>query len=373
MTVTVERPSAPTEERPHGPTAPALRHLVVRTPRVSGRIPLRATAVALVAFLVLVLVFAWSIGTGDYAIPVSDVFAVLTGGGDPASQFVIQELRLPRAVVGLVVGASLGLSGALFQTFARNPLASPDMLGITDGAAVGAVFVIVMGSSGGVLATGVSSLGVTSAALLGSLLAAAGLYLFAWRQGIDGTRLVLIGIGLSAILNAVVAWLLTKATIFDLPSALVWLSGSLAGRGWHEAWPAIWALAILGPLAIALTTTLRAMQLGDDTARGLGLRLQFAQLGVLLVAVGLVAFAVSAAGPVDFVAFVVPQIALRLVGGSRPPLVSSAIFGALLVLLADTITRALLPTELPVGVVTSIIGAPYLLWLLLRNNRKVSA
>jgi iron complex transport system permease protein len=351
----------------------SVRHLTVRTRLVSGRMPLRAAAVATLGLAALVLVFAWSIGTGDYAISVPHVLAVLAGHGDPADAFIIGELRLPRAVAGLAVGACLGMSGALFQTFARNPLASPDLLGITDGAAVGAVFVIVLGSSGGVLATGVSSLGVASAALAGALLAAGGLYLFAWRRGIDGTRLVLVGVGLSAVLNAAVSWMLTKATIFDLPAALVWLSGSLVGRGWHEALPAVWAFAVLGPLGILLTTTLRALQLGDDTARGLGIRLQLAQGAVLLVAVALAAFAVTAAGPIDFVAFVVPQIALRLVGGSRPPPATSAILGALLVLFADTVTRVVLPDELPVGVVTAILGAPYLVWLLLRTNRKVSA
>jgi iron complex transport system permease protein len=349
------------------------QHLTVRTRIASGRIPLRAAVVALVSAAVVVLAFAWSISTGDFAIPIPDVFAVLTGGGDPGQQFVIEELRLPRAVVGLVVGACLGLSGALFQTFARNPLASPDVLGITDGASVGALFVIVLGSSGGVLATGVDSLGVTAAALAGGLITSAGLYFLAWKRGIDGTRFVLIGVGLSAVMTAGVSWMLSKAAIFDLPTALVWLSGSLVGRGWHEVTPAIWALAILGPVAIVLSSTLRVMQLGDDSARGLGVRLQLAQASVLITAVGLASFAVSAAGPIDFVAFVVPQIALRLVGGSRPPLVTSAILGSLLVLFADTISRSWFPTELPVGVVTAFIGAPYLLWLLSRTNRKVSA
>jgi len=348
-------------------------YLTVRTRLVSARIPVRATSVAGIGLAVLALAFAWSVSTGDYTIAFPDVLAVLTGNGDPASRFVITELRLPRAVTGLVVGASLGLSGALFQTFARNPLASPDILGITDGASAGAVFVIVLGSSGGTLATGVDSVGVTGAALLGGLLTAAALYLFAWRGGLDGTRFVLVGVGTSAILSAAVSWMLTKATIWDLPAALVWLSGSLVGRGWHEAWPAIWALVMLGPAAIALTATLRALQLGDDSARGLGVRLQAARFSVLLVAVGLAAFAVSAAGPIDFVAFVVPQVALRLTGGSRPPLVNSAILGAVLVLVADTVSRTAFPHELPVGVVTAIIGAPYLLWLLLHTNRKVTA
>lgn len=366
MTVTTDPPLSPA-------VRPSLRHVTVRTARLSGRVPIRATVVAAVSFAALVATFVWSVSIGDFRLPLDHVVAVLTGGGEETSRFIITELRVPRAAVGIVVGACLGLAGALFQTFARNPLASPDVLGITDGAAVGALFVIVMGSSGGVLATGVDSFGVTGAALLGALTASALLYLLAWRRGIDGTRLVLVGVGLQAMFISGVSWLLSRADIFDLPAALAWLSGSIADRGWHEAAPAIWAFVILAPVALILTRTLRALQLGDDSARGLGVRLQLAQAAVLLVAVGLAAFAVSAAGPIDFVAFVVPQIALRLVGGSRPPLITSAILGALLVLASDTITRAVLPYELPVGVVTAMVGAPYLLWLLLRANRKASA
>lgn len=362
------------QEKPDLAVVPVRRtHLTVRTRLASGQISLRSTLVVVLGLAALVLSLAWSIGAGDYPISVPDVLAVLTGGGDPANQFVIQELRLPRAVVGLVVGASLGIAGALFQTFARNPLAAPDVLGISDGAAVGAVFVIVMGSSGGALATGISAIGVAMAALAGGLVTSAALYLFAWRKGIDGTRFVLIGIGLSAVMSAGVSWLLAKANTYDLPAALTWLAGSLAGKGWHEVTPAMWALLVLGPVAIVLTQTLRVLQLGDDSARGLGVRLQLAQGSILVVAVCLTSFAVSAAGPIDFVAFVVPQIALRLVGGSRPPIVTSAILGALLVLTADTLSRVVFPTELPVGIVTAFVGAPYLLWLLTRVNRKVSA
>ncbi|MCZ4498294.1 MAG: Iron transporter [Marmoricola sp.] len=347
--------------------------LTVQARVVSGRVPVRAVLIALVSAAALFLVFAWSVSVGDLKISFGQVLAVLTGGGEQTNRFIITDLRIPRAAVGVVVGACLGLSGALFQTFARNPLASPDILGITDGASLGALFVIVMGSTGGVLATGANSFGVTGAALAGALGASALLYLLAWRRGIDGTRLVLVGVGLQAILISGVSWLLSRADVYDLPAAIAWLSGSLAERGWHEATPVIWAFALLTPVALLLTRTLRALQLGDDSARGLGVRLQVAQAGVLLVAVCLAAFAVSAAGPIDFVAFVVPQIALRLVGGSRPPLVTSALLGSLLVLVSDTIARAYLPYELPVGVVTAMIGAPYLIWLLLRTNRKASA
>jgi len=361
----------------HAPVAPAVRHpvpqLSIRTRVLSGRVPVRAVVVALAAGAALFLAFAWSVSVGDLKISFSQVLAVLTGGGEETNRFIITDLRIPRAAVGVVVGACLGLSGALFQTFARNPLASPDVLGITDAASVGALFVIVMGSTGGVLATGVNSFGVTGASLVGALTASALLYLLAWRRGIDGTRLVLVGIGLQAVFISGVSWLLSRADVYDLPAAIAWLSGSIADRGWHEATPAIGAFLLLTPVALVLTRTLRALQLGDDSARGLGVRLQLAQAGVLVVAVCLAAFAVSAAGPIDFVAFVVPQIALRLVGGSRPPLITSALLGALLVVGSDTITRAYLPYELPVGVVTAMIGAPYLLWLLIRANRKASA
>jgi iron complex transport system permease protein len=276
-------------------------------------------------------------------------------------------------VVGVLVGACLGLSGALTQTFARNPLASPDVLGVTEGAAAGAVAVIVLGGTTGALGTTLSRFGIPSAALAGGLLTTALIYLLAWRRGIDGQRLVLVGIGCGAVLSAITSWLLVRAQIWDAAAAAVWLTGSLNARGWEQAEPVAWALLVLGPAALVMTATLRVLQLGDDSARALGVRLQLAQLATLVVAVGLAAFAVSAAGPIEFVAFVVPQIAMRLTGGSRPPLLASAVFGAVLVVGADLVARVVLPTELPVGLVTAVIGAPYLIWLLVRTNRRVTA
>lgn len=340
---------------------------------VSGRIDARSIGVCVVGVAVLIVMVAVSIGTGDFQISVPDVLKVLAGGGDPAHQFIVNELRLPRVAVGLLVGAALGVAGALTQTFARNALASPDILGVTDGAAVGAVAVIVLGGTTGTLATSLSAVGVTAAAFLGALLATVAIYLLAWRGGIDGTRLVLIGIGVGAILSAVVSWLLTRARIWDAQAAAVWLTGSINGRGWEQAKPLFWALVLLLPAALIAGRTLRVMQLGDDSAQALGVRLQRAQLVVLVIAVALTAFAVSAAGPIEFVAFVVPQIALRLAGASRPPILASAIYGALLVVTADLIARVVLPVELPVGIVTSVVGAPYLIWILVKRNREVSA
>jgi ABC-type enterobactin transport system permease subunit len=305
-----------------------------------------------------------SLGRGDFPIGIPDVLRTLVGLGKGAQGFIILDLRAPRIVVGLLVGLALGIAGALFQTFARNPLASPDTLGITMGASVGAVGAIVL--SGGTLGT----LGIPLAALLGALGTGVLLFLLTWRAGIDGYRLVLVGIALWSFGTALVDWLLTNAEIYDAASAYVWITGSLNARTWDHALPLAVALAVLLPLALALSRVLRILQVGDDTARGLGVRLQSAQAATVLVAVGCVAFAVSAAGPITFVALVVPQIAVRLTGGSRPPLLASGLLGAVLVVGADLVTRTLLPAALPVGILTAVLGAPYLLWLLVRGRRR---
>jgi ABC-type enterobactin transport system permease subunit len=335
---------------------------VVRIGPASGIVRPRQVAVPVAAFAVLVLLAAVSLGRGDFPISLPDVLRTLVGLGGHAQDFVIFELRAPRIVVGLLVGLALGLAGALFQTFARNPLASPDTLGITTGASVGAVSAIVVGAGGG--------LGIPLAALLGALLTGVLLFLLTWRAGIDGYRLVLVGIALWSIGTALVDWLLTDAEVHDAASAYVWITGSLNARTWGHALPLALALAVLLPLALAAGRVLGALQFGDDTARGLGVRLRTAQAVVVLVAVGCVAFAVSAAGPITFVALVVPQIAVRLTGGSRPPLLASGLLGAVLVVSADLVTRTLLPEALPVGILTAVIGAPYLLWLLVRGRRR---
>ena len=287
------------------------------------------------------------------------------------------DLRLPQTLVAVLVGLALGLAGALTQTFARNPLASPDVLGVNQGAALGAVGVIVLtgvtGYGGGMVSGALHQVGVPLAALAGGLATAALLYVLSWRRGIDGERFVLVGIGLGFTLTALTSYLLVTARIQDAASAQVWLTGSLTARGWDQAWPLVWTLAALVPLALLLVRSLNAMQLGDDPARGLGVPLQRTQLLTLLVAVGLASVAVAAVGPLGFVALVVPQLALRLTAGSRPPVLASMLLGACLVVAADVVTRVVLPFSVPAGIVTSAIGAPYLIWLLVRSHRKVSA
>jgi iron complex transport system permease protein len=349
----------------------------LRVGPASWLVPVRAGLVTAVSLGLLAVLVVLDLAFGDFDMPIGTVVSTLLGGGDAASTFIVHELRLPQTSVAVLTGMALGLAGALTQTFARNPLASPDILGVTEGAAVGAVSVIVLsgasGYGGGLVAGTLQTVGLPIAAFIGGLATAIALYLLSWRRGIDGQRLVLVGIGLGAALSAVVSWLLVKARIQDAASAQVWLTGSLNARGWDHAVPLLIALVVLVPLALLMARSLNALLLGDDSARGLGTRLQTTQVLTLVAAVGLTSVAVSAVGPLEFVAFVVPQVALRLTGGSRPPMLASMTLGACLVVAADLLTRVVIPFALPAGLVTAAVGAPYLIWLLLRTNRKVTA
>jgi iron complex transport system permease protein len=346
----------------------------LRLGSLSWLVPIRAGVVAVAGLLLLLFVVALNLALGDFDVPVVKVVRILLGG--EAEQFqraIVMEVRLPQTVVAVVVGAALGLSGALTQTFARNPLASPDVLGVTEGAALAAVaFVVLIGTGRETVSTPLQALGLSGAAFVGGMATALLLFLLAWRRGIEGNRLVLIGIGLGAACSAATSWLLVTARLQDATTAQIWLTGSLSSRGWTEAKPVIVTLVVLIPITLLLVRTLNALQLGDDSARGLGVRLQGSQLVVLVCAVALAAIAVSAVGVLEFVAFVVPQVALRLTRGSRPPLVSSMIYGAVLVVTADLLTRTVLPFGLPAGLVTTAIGGPYLIWLLIRSKRKAA-
>lgn len=351
--------------------------------RVSGRPPIRigpfsgvwrprAIAVTVLGLALLVLVAAVNIGRGDFPISIVDVLRVLAGGGDGSQQFIVLELRLPRTLTGILVGIALGIAGAILQTITRNPLASPDFLGFMSGAGAAAVAVIVLSGSYGAVATTLSLIGVPMAALAGGLLTAAVVYALAWRGGIEGYRLILVGVGANAVALAITAWLLVVAQIHAASQAVTWLTGSLNGRDWDHVVPVGLALAVLVPVTLLLTFGLGALQFGDDTARGLGVRVNRARTVLIVMAVGLASVATASAGPIAFVALMVPQICLRLAGTARPPLLTSAVYGALLVVASDLIARTVLGTELPVGIVTAVIGASYLLFLLTRRNRKVS-
>ncbi|MFD9905287.1 FecCD family ABC transporter permease [Streptomyces sp. NPDC059063] len=327
-----------------------------------------------IAFVTLVLtaatflVFCLSISIGDFPIGLSQVIATLFGRGEQVDEFIIMDLRMPRALAGLVVGIALGVSGAITQSVARNPLASPDILGITGGASVVAVFLVTV--SGGATAAVVSSVGLSAAALAGGLGTGLLVYLLAWRRGIDGFRLILIGISVSAVMEALTTWLLVTADIKDVAKAQAWLVGSLDDRSWDEVWIAFWCALVLLVVVSCVAFQFKPLHFGDEVAAGLGVRYQAVRAVLLLCAVLLAAVAVSAAGPVPFVALVAPQVAMRLARCPTPPLAASAMTGALLLIGSDLVARTALPITLPVGVVTAAIGGPFLIYLLVRANLK---
>ncbi|MET7869975.1 FecCD family ABC transporter permease [Streptomyces cyaneofuscatus] len=322
--------------------------------------------VTLVLAVSAFLVFCLSIAVGDFPIGLSRVIATLLGQGEQVDEFVVMDLRMPRALAGLVVGIALGVSGAITQSVARNPLASPDILGITGGASVVAVFLVTV--SGGAAAAVVGSVGLSAAALLGGLGTGLLVYFLAWRRGIDGFRLILIGISVSAVMQALTTWLLVSADIRDVARAQAWLVGSLDGRSWDEVNIALWGSLVLLVVVAAAAFSFKPMHLGDDVAAGLGVRYTRVRAVLLLCAVLLAAVAVSAAGPVPFVALVAPQVAMRLARCPTPPMVASGLLGALLLTGSDLIARTALPVTLPVGVVTAAIGGPFLVYLLVRAN-----
>ncbi|WP_424188011.1 FecCD family ABC transporter permease [Actinokineospora sp. G85] len=324
----------------------------------SGVVRTRVLAVLACLAALVFLAFAAGLAFGDYPMSLGDAAAALFWYGDPTTVDIVYSLRLPRVLVGLLVGLAFGASGAVFQTLARNPLASPDVIGVAEGANTAAVAGLVLGFG--------SVLGASTTALLGAAASATLVYLLAWKNGTTGYRIVLVGIGVSALFTSVTAYFLQRADVFQAQRAVLWLTGSLNLREWRHVWPLLAAVVVLLPAVLLMARWLGGLALGDDTATGLGVPVQRARLALMLAGVGLVAFATSAAGPVAFVALVSPQIALRLVRRPTPPLLTSALTGALVVLAGDLVARW---AGLPVGVVTGAVGAPYLLWLLSRAKR----
>jgi iron complex transport system permease protein len=293
------------------------------------------------------------------------------GRGDEVTVLFVRDLRLPRALIGGLVGVALAMSGAVFQSMLRNPLASPDFLGITGGASLGAVLYITRSDSKYLDVTDLADEAIVLPliAFLGAMALAFLMYVLAYRRGLSMYRLVLIGIGVGAAAVAGTEYLLTRASATEGQAAYGWLAGSLADRSWPQVGPLALSLVVLVPLIMVLDRRLRILQLGDETATGLGLRVQRNRLALIVVAVALVAVAVASAGPIAFVALLSPAIARRLTRSPGPALVISGLVGAVLVLLADYAGQRLFETGAPVGVMTAALGAPYLLWLLVRANR----
>ena len=320
---------------------------------------------ALTALLLLLAVLAlaiYALGSGALSLTASQVIDALRGEGPANLAVIVTEWRLPRVVMALLLGAALGISGAIFQSILRNPLGSPDVIGFNTGAYSGVLVAIVL-FNGGVF-------GITFGALVGGLLTAALIYLLAWRNGVESFRLIIVGIAVRALLVAGNTWLIISASLESAMTAGLWSAGSLNGVNWAKSLPVLVVFALCCLLLLTLSRRMRLLEMGDDTACALGVPVERSRVMLLLIGVLLTAAATAVAGPISFIALVAPQIARRLCA-NRSVLLLTTLIGALLLLLADVVAQRLfMPYQLPVGVLTVSLGGIYLIWLLIRESRK---
>ncbi|SDG70172.1 iron-enterobactin ABC transporter permease [Pelagibacterium luteolum] len=331
--------------------------------RLTFRLDMKVTGlVALMVAIALVLTLL-TLASGEYQVPLGEVLGALLGQAEGRVHMVVVEWRLPRALLALVFGAALGMSGAIFQSLTRNPLGSPDVIGFNAGAYSGALIVII-GFSGNYYQ-------IAGGALAGGIATALAVYGLAWRQGVQGFRLIIVGIGLSAMLTSLNTWLMLRADLEVAMTAAVWGAGSLNGLGLDKFWPSLIVLALIVPLVLMLERPMKQLEMGDDAARALGTRVELVRLSLLVLGVALTATATAVAGPIAFVSLAAPQIARRITGAAGVALIPSAAVGAVLLVAADFLAqRAFAPTQLPVGVVTVCIGGIYFVWLLVREAQR---
>lgn len=339
------------------------RHITWRRGPFSGRWPLRSALVCAVLVAATVASAAWALTSGDYTLTLGEVWAALIDSPDAGfARTVVVEWRLPRVLATVLFGAALAAAGAMFQSLTRNPLASPDIIGFSTGAYTGALVVIIL--------IGGTYLERAGGALLGGILTAGLVYVLAWRQGVQGFRLIIIGIAISAVLGSFNTWLIQSADLEVALSAAVWGAGSLNGITWEQT---IWGGGIVVLLLVAgivLAPGLRQLELGDDAARATGTRAEPIRLAIMGLGVALTAVVTAAAGPISFVALAAPQIARRLTRSPGVTVGPAACLGAMLLVISDLCAQHLLPTMLPVGVVTVVVGGGYLVWLIIHEARR---
>ncbi|MGW6457160.1 FecCD family ABC transporter permease [Streptomyces sp. NPDC055078] len=381
MTTTSGRPG-PVSGAPGG--SRAARPVSLLSARVAFRLHRRTGQVCVLAVVLSAVALVISLSVGAYPVPPPDVArALFQGTGDPLAVHFVNQERLPQALLAVLVGAALGISGAIFQSISRNPLASPDVVGFNSGAATGAIAVIVsLGGAAGAAAMALGAIG-------GGLVTALVVFLLASRGGLHGVRLVLIGLGVTAMLGSVNSYLLTRSSLNNAQSAHVWLVGTLNGRGWSSVQLIALALVVLLPGAVLLGRQLRMLELGDELASGLGVRVGRARTALTVLGVGLCAVAVASAGPIPFVALAAPQIAVMLTRSPGVSVLSAGAVGAALLSLAHLLSSQFFTAlawvggqvswlrlvddsqrnnMLPVGVTTAVLGGAYLAWILFRRR-----
>ncbi|MDX3093106.1 iron chelate uptake ABC transporter family permease subunit [Streptomyces sp. ME01-24h] len=355
-------PSAATAAGGAARSARPAGHAVLRRGRGSFLVHRRAVLVSAVLAVLLAAAVVVYLCVGESFVSPVEVVRVLLGRPSP-DRLVVGTLRLPRLVVGLLAGLAFGIAGALVQTVARNPLASPDVIGVTHGAGAATVAAMSFGLA--------SHTALPYVSIAGGLAASFLVYVFAWRRGLHASRFVLVGIGVSVALGSLTQLFLTKGDFLVAQQAKVWLTGSLNSRGYDQAAPLATVLLLAVPAVLWAARAQRGASFDDDTAVALGIRLDRVRLGLTVLGIVLASVATGATGPVDFVALLAPQVARRLTRTAQIPLLSSALTGALVVVVADLLARRLFsPVELPVGVLTAAVGAPYLMWLIARTRSR---
>lgn len=335
----------------------------LRTPWWSWRLAVRSVIVTVVVGLLALALILLSLTSGTSPVPVGDVVAALLGNDDRGTNLIVLEWRLPRALLAALFGVALAMSGAIFQSITRNPLGSPDIIGFSAGSYSGALLVI--------LVTGGGYWAVAGGALIGGIVTAIAVFLLAYRRGVQGFRLIIVGIGVSALLGSVNTYLMLRSSQEEMMRAGVWGAGSLNGLSTTTLWPVLIVLAVLIPLSLALSPALRMLELGDDAAAAAGLPPNRVRLAAMVLGVALIALVTAAAGPIAFIALVAPQIARRLTRSGDLALLPTAVIGAVLLTASDFLAQRLFaPVQLPVGILTVSVGGLYFVWLLVREGRR---
>lgn len=322
----------------------------------------RQLTVGIILVILLILLAASVLLLGNTIYPPRDILRVLAGEEVKGASFAVTNVRLPRLLTGLISGIAFGVGGITFQTLLRNPLASPDIIGISSGSGVAAAVCL--------LVLGTNRTTASMAAIAGGLLVALVIYGLSGFRGFSIEKLILIGLGVQAMMRAVISFLLLKAATYDVPVALRWLSGSLNGTKLSQVPGLLITTAVLTAVILLLSRNLRALELGEQTAVSLGSAVGRVRMVLIISAVFMIAVATSVTGPIACVTFLAGPIATRLVGERSASIFHAGLVGAILVLAADIVGQFMLDTRFPVGVITGILGAPYLIYLLISMNKR---